>query len=174
MKQIYLTGKHGSIIGNYALVDDEDFDRINQFKWHAFNIKGGLYAARITKYKLGKQKSILMHREVMGVTDRKIYIDHEFHNGLDNQKCNLRICSPTQNQMNSRKLCTTGYSKYKGITTNKNSFIDGSPTRWIAFISINGKNTYLGTFKTEIDAAKSYNEAALNNYGEFAQINLID
>ena len=54
-------------------------------------------------------------------------------------------------------------SGFKGVSRNGRN--------WRALIKINGKQNYLGTFGTEINAAKAYNQAAIENFGEYACLN---
>jgi len=91
----------------FTLLDDEDFDEINKFKWQA--TKTG-YATRNTK-----GKTIRIHRLVMNAP-KGMMVDHIDHNTLNNQKSNLRICTHTQNQQNQKnRQHGRGSSKYKGV-----------------------------------------------------------
>ena len=74
--------------GEYVRVDEEEFEKLNQHTWYLFKSEKWQYAIR-TEYKNGTQKTIFMHREIMGVTDPKVYVDHRDHDGLNNQKNNL-------------------------------------------------------------------------------------
>lgn len=164
MKQLQLSGKLG--IGKTILVDDADYEYLSQFTWWVQKAKNTLYAIR---YNPETKKRQLMHRLLFNLTDSRVFIDHINHNGLDNQKNNLRICTNADNQKNKKGNGTSSYlgvSKYtyKNGTTNK---------KWIATIKHNGKYKYLGIFENEIDAAKSYNKAALEYHGEFANLNKI-
>jgi hypothetical protein len=151
--------------GKVALVDAEDYEYLNQFKWHARTDGKRFYVTR-TIYKSGNFSKIQMHRLIMNPLER-MYIDHINSDGLDNRKCNLRICNQAQNSMNSRKLIKT-HSQFKGI------HLDKRYNCWIARIGISYKRKYLGQFKNEIAAALAYNEAAKKYYGEFAKLNNIE
>lgn len=162
MKTIQLTQ------GYSTLVDDEDFEELNKFKWHVKHHRNTIYAVR-TEWILGgngKQKHFKMHRVILGITNPKELIDHKNHNGLDNQKNNLRICNGSENQKNrlSRKNST---SKYLGVSLSDNV--------WIATIKYGDKTRYLGRFEKtnegEVMAAKKYNEFAKIYHGEFANLN---
>ena len=150
MKEIKLTK------GFTAQVDDEDFEYLNQCKWNTCLTKTGhIYAGRTLK-------TILMHRIIMSApTDKQV--DHIDHNGLNNQKSNLRLCTNAQNSMNRIPY---GTSKYLGVYKVKNR-----KSSFMSQIKVNGVHKYLGCFKNEIDAAKSYDIAAKKYNGEFANLN---
>jgi hypothetical protein len=145
--------------GKTTIVDDEDYEYLNQFKWY-YNTG---YAVRGKKIG-GKGIKILMHRLIMGVTDSKVHIDHFNHNKLDNRKENLRIATQQQNQFN-KKPKENSSSKYKGVTWCK------SRKKWFSMIQINGKQKNLGGFDSEIEAAQAYNLKAKELFGEFAYLN---
>jgi hypothetical protein len=144
--------------GKFAIVDAEYYDRLNQYKWHAQ--KGGqtYYARRQEKGKL-----IIMHRLITNAP-KGLFVDHRNHNGLDNRRENLRLCTRLQNARN-RLPRRQGISKYKGVTWNKRR------KKFIAAISLGGKKQYLGAFDSEIDAAKAYDKKARELFGEFAYLN---
>jgi hypothetical protein len=154
--------------GQYALVDEADYDGLNKYRWSA--AKGALtyYACRTTKdYSTGKVITIRMHSEVLGNSpDRdRPFIDHINKIGTDNRRSNLRFCSMSEN-MRNRNSQPGSSSKYLGVQKNKNS--------WQASINANGKKMYLGTFSDEVEAAKAYDKAALNYHKEFANVNFHD
>lgn len=166
MKQIHLGGKSGSVIGNYALVDDQDYEWLNQWKWYAAKHGKRFYAQR-HKAVDGRKQSITMHRVILGLTDPKILGDHEDGNGLNNQTYNLRKATSQQNCMN-RKSHDGSSSRYKGVGMVKDS------SRFFASIKIGGKKIHLGYFGDESEAALAYNEAAIKYHGEFARLNIIE
>lgn len=151
MKEIILTQ------GKVALVDDEDFERLNKHKWYCRNG----YAVRMTKFSLGKRQAILMHREIIS-PPQGLVVDHINGDGLDNRKKNLRACTHAENIRNQKlnRLNTTGY---KGVCVNSK--------KWIARIKINGKLLYLGRYNTPEEAAQVYDEAARKYFGKFAKVN---
>lgn len=171
MKLIALTGKNG--IGKYAMVDDNNYDLLIESKWHYS--KG--YA--VTYDKVNK-KHIRMHRLIMH-TPEHLFVDHINHDTLDNQKHNLRNCTHRDNMRNYKPR--GGTSKYTGVhlQIDKPKYINKSGTiisydpyiRWMSRITINNKKIVLGRFKTEIEAAIAYNEAAKKYFGQYANLNRI-
>ncbi len=147
--------------GKVALVDDEDFEQLNRYKWCANKNFNNFYALRTVVLKGGRHKTIKMHREILGLADPKILIDHRDGNGLNNQRENLRICTNQQNRRNSRKRKRTS-SQYKGVSFFKRK------KKWHARIGINGKLVPLGYFVNEEDAANAYAQAAKKYFGVFA------
>lgn len=162
MKQIQLTQN------KTALIDDEDFELVNEFKWCAVQQGRNFYATRgYWNKQTKKTKQIRMHRLIMDVTDPKIEIDHINGDGLNNQRYNLRICTRSQNQRNKRKQNNTT-SKYEGVHWHKQH------NKWIAKIRINGQRKHLGCFLCEIDAACYYDYYAIKYFDEFAKLNFPD
>lgn len=144
--------------GQMALVDDEDFDWLSQWKWSYAPVG---YAVR--RY---EGKIILMHRLIMDAPKGK-RVDHINMNGIDNRRINLRICSHRENLLNRGKQRnnTTGY---KGVSYC--SRID----KWRASIrDDNARDLHLGYFKTPEEAALAYNISALKYHGEFAHLNQV-
>jgi len=94
-------------------------------------------------------------------------IDHINGNGLDDRRANMRTCTNQQNMRNLRKR-RSGSSIYKGV------YYDKRRRTWYARICHNGKNIHLGTFATEIEAARAYDRAARRLFGEFARLNFPD
>ena len=105
-----------------------------------------------------------MHRVILN-TPMGMDTDHINGNGLDNRRCNLRICTHAENISNQRKYSNTMLSKFKGVSWDK------SRNRWIVYIGVHPKRIFLGRFKTEIDAAIAYDNAARKYFGEFACTN---
>lgn len=160
MKEIKLSG------GGLALVDDEDYERVNQFKWHTAKRKHTTYAIRGFRVN-GKKSSTSMHRDVVKAKKGEV-VDHKDHNGLNNQKENLRPGNQSQNLMNteSRVLSKPKTSEFKGVSWKK------SRGKWRAALGIPVKKKIdLGLFNSEIEAAMAYDVAAFKHYGEFAYLN---
>lgn len=155
MKTIKLTQN------KYALVDDEDFEYLSQFKWYYHNRN---YAARQQWNKNKKvYENILMHRLILRPKKDEL-IDHMNFNGLDNRKVNLRICTK-QNNNSYRTKHTNNKSGYKGVTWHKVA------KKWRATITTKEKHMHLGYFIDPIQAALAYNQQAKLEFGEFAFIN---
>lgn len=154
MKKIKLTQ------GKYALVDDEDFEYLSQWKWCAVKHRNNYYAKRNS----GKtNKNIYMHRVIMKANNKEL-VDHKNHNTLDNQKYNLRICNNAQNIYNQLKQKNTS-SKYKGVSWDKIN------KKWAVVITPSGRQFHLGRFKDEVIAAKIYDYRAKEVFGKFAKLN---
>jgi len=145
-----------------ALVDNEDYEYLNQFNWHVVFRKDCKVPSEIQGYVLGEY--IKMHRLVMKVSDSKVCIDHADGNPLNNQKYNLRACTHTQNMAN-RKVPANNKSGYKGVSWHKQH------GKWYASISANRKLIFLGLFADLIEAAKAYDAKAKEIHGEFANLN---
>ena len=152
----------------FAIVDADDYDRLNQYKWCLSRTRHTNYAMRRTKGKRVKgrrvkRKTIMMHRFILDAP-RHLVVDHINHNGLDNRKRNLRLCTRAENSRNRRPFNIKG-SRYKGVSWDKGRKV------FIACIYCNRKNYYLGRFKSEIAAAKAYDRKAVELFGEFAFLN---
>ena len=151
--------------GLVALVDDEDYEELNQWKWHAArNGTGdsGFYAVRRISRK-GKRTRIFMAREIMNAKVGE-QVDHKDGKAtLNNQKSNLRICTNAQNQRN-RGPQKNNASGYKGVYPYKKG-------KWRAKIQVDKLDIHLGIFDVVTEAALAYNKAALLHHREFAYQN---
>ncbi len=150
--------------GQFAIVDNEDFEHLNQYKWYAFRRSEAYsyYAIRNVGRKPNRH-SERMHNRIMNAPDG-MEIDHRNHNSLDNRRCNLRICTRSQNMGNTRG-CKHHSSKFKGVSWNKEN------KNWRAIIGFNYKQINIGSFAIEADAAKAYDRKAKELFGEFANLN---
>lgn len=163
MKQIPLTQ------GKVAIVDDELYEWLNQWKWlaHWYKNNNSFYAERIIYLGGGrrnpKRKAVRMHRLILRVKKGQI-TDHINHDTLDNRRVNLRRCTNAQNLQNQLPRKNTS-SKYKGVSWYK------SNKKWVASIRLNYKYIYLGCFVSEIKAAEAYDAKAKEIFGEFAYLN---
>jgi hypothetical protein len=154
MRKIPLTGKLGQ--GKFVLVDDEDFDRVTAVgAWHANFGQYTVYAMD----SWGRR----MHRFIMDVMDPKVFIDHKDHNGLNNVRSNLRVCTRSQNLANRKVVW--GSSQYKGVSWCKEK------KKWQAYVCIDKRQIHIGFFPDEEIAAREYDKRASVIFGEFAFLN---
>jgi len=144
--------------GRFAIVDASDYEEVSKYKW-IYNSGYALRAVISNK----KRTIIHMHRLIHGSTDG-LEVDHVNGCGVDNRRINLRTATRQQNGSNRAK-CRNSTSIYKGV------FWDKKAKKWVATIVKNKKQNYLGYFNSEIEAAKSYNKAAIELHGEFARLN---
>lgn len=149
MKEIEITK------GYKAIVDDDDYDKLCEYKWSANVSKNTCYVvSRING------KNIGMHRFILNAEDGKD-VDHINGNGLDNRKSNLRVCTHAQNLMNM-KLRTDSTSGKKGVGFDKKS------KSWRVQIIYNGIRKYLGRYKNKEDAINAREKAEIEFFGEYA------
>jgi hypothetical protein len=166
LKEIELNRKHqDAVSGLYTLVDDEDFDFLNQWNW-SFTVDKSTKNIRVMRniYKDGKATTITMSRLLMKAKNYSETILFKDGNGLNNQKSNLILCTRSQMVITNKK--PYGLSKYFGV--HKLKRYNG----WCAGIKYDGVYHPLGySFTTEVEAAKAYNKAAIDHYGAFARLN---
>ena len=144
--------------GRVAIVDDEDFERLSQYRWR-YNV----YAKRSLPRAAGQpQKAMYLHREIMQ-PPAGMEVDHINGDRLDNRRSNLRVCTRAENQANRK--AQAGSSRYKGVSLWKRH------KRYAAGLSVDGKWQHLGWFDDEVAAARAYDEAAVRYRGEFARTN---
>lgn len=136
----------------WLIVDIEDFERYSDYKF--YTASGYVCVAPETQ-------KVLLHRLIV---DFEI-VDHINRNKLDNRKANLRSATHGQNMINSG-LRKDNKSGYKGVYLNNKSYE--------VQITSNGKRVYIGVYKTAVEAALAYDEAAKKYHGEFAYLNFPD
>lgn len=148
--------------GQVAIVDAEDFEWLSQYKWQAKwdKCKKGYYAVT-GKSILKSFSTTIMHRLIVGAKKGDI-VDHIDGNGLNNRKSNLRIVTSTENAIN-HKIRSDNTSSVTGVRFRK------SCKKWYAFISINKKETFLGSFVNFEDAVDARGKAEKKYYGDFVR-----
>jgi hypothetical protein len=131
--------------GKVAIVDDEDFEYLNQWKWFAHkDIKNKkFYAVRNCKISNNKRCRLLLHRIIIKNTNTKMHTDHCNGNTLDNRKINLRICTASENLTNKHKL-NNNTSGYKGVFWHKHA------KKWYSSITKNKITYNLGYFTSGV------------------------
>ena len=143
----------------FAIVDADDYERLSLHKWYAHRSRNMIYAGRQSD-----RCCISMHRVIMNAP-KGMVCDHINHNGLDNRKCNLRVCTVKENSYNRSPLkgCT---SKYKGVCWLKKK------RKWMFQIRANQRSEYYsGVFSSEAEAALAYDLKADELFGRFAYLN---
>jgi hypothetical protein len=160
MRTVPLYGKKAA--GRVALVSDEDYDLVMKFRWNVWEAarpngaRSGPYA-RTTLQRDGRKATVKMHTLITGWP----LVDHADHDGLNNQRSNLRPADNGQNAANGRhQIHRAKSSRYKGVSRSKWG-------TWIAY----AQRRHIGTFASEEDAARAYDEAAVTIWGEFAHLN---
>ena len=158
--------------GERVKVDIEDFARLSKYNWSAMKGRQTFYAVRFVEFKglydtnlNSKHKykciTVSMARQIMGLSNEDPRVpDHKNHNGLDNRKSNLRICTTSQNAYN-RKKRRGSKNRYIGVYKARTA---GKWTAWVG-----GK--YAGTYNTQKEAAIARDKEAVKIRGEFAYTN---
>jgi hypothetical protein len=146
--------------GQHAIIDNDDFEFVAQYKWFAIKHRYTFYArAKING------RAIPMHRLILGIIDTPQICDHIDGNGINNTRSNLRLCSSQQNSLNRRKRSDNS-TGFKGVRFRK------SRNKFIAVISFAGKQRMIGSFNTPEEAHAAYCAAAVKYHGEFANTGL--
>lgn len=145
--------------GIVVIVDDDDYENVSNCKWYLLKNRDHMYA-------IGKVngKFMYLHRFIME-PENGMVVDHINRSGLDCRKENMRVCTNSQNMMNSKSFNGKSH-KYKGIEKHRN--------KWRARIAVSGKLMYLGSFETAKEAAEAYDKKAIETYGEYARTNKME
>lgn len=152
--------------GYTATVDEENYDELIPYLWTASVLKNRngeisiVYAWRWTSAKDGPKKKVYMHRQILGITDPSIDVDHKDHDGLNNTRENLRTGSRTSN-LGNKRMAVNNTSGYKGVSWYK-------PTKkWRARIHFQRRLIFIGYFLRKEDAAMAYEKKARELFGDF-------
>lgn len=164
LREIYIDGDVAYVTltqGLKAIIDAADIPLVYGKNWYASRNKGLVYARRKVLGSNGKWITVHMHRVIINAP-KGFEVDHANRNSLDNRRINLRLATRSQNMCNTTKRPGT-MSKYKGIIW------DSRKRKWRALISVNGKNKYLGRFKSQELAHAAYAKASKELHGEFGR-----
>jgi hypothetical protein len=165
VKTVPLHGKKAA--GRVALVDDDDFELVSQYRWYAWervrpsgSICGPYAITRIYVRGTGAQTTIKMHKLITGWPAT----DHHNHDGLDNQRSNLRPADDVRNQQNRRSNLNHS-SQYKGVCWHM------TYGKWMARLQAAERERFIGYFTSETAAAEAYDAVAREAFGEYACLN---
>ena len=153
--------KNLNVKGQNVFVDDEDFEMLSKFNWNPFGHKKQYFVSR----NKSENKMIYMHRILIGAEEGQI-VDHINGHPFDNRKCNLRICTQTENHMNQKIQQRKKSSMFKGVGFHKWA------NKFRVYIKINQKATQFGLFDNQHDAAFAYDMKAFELFGRFTRPNL--
>ncbi len=145
--------------GKEAFIDDEDYDRITEWKWCFNKKKGAGYAVGKIGDKCEK-RLVLMHQFIMNFPAPPLEVDHIDGNMLNNQKSNLRLATRSEQEINKGRKT----EKYKGVTKLRNG-------RWKAQFRVNGVMEYIGEYATDEEAARAYDNVFRLKIGEGQGLN---
>lgn len=153
--------------GQFAKVDDEDYERINKHKW----LYSQGYAVRAVRVKSGRfgQVRLLMHHIILPRRDG-YEIEHRDRDGTNNTRSNLRYATHSENLRN-QKIHSDNLTGYKGVSLVKLRVKMSWKKPYIAQIVFNYKHKTIGYFETAEEAARAYDRAAKELFGEFANLN---
>lgn len=154
--------------GTEIKVSEEWHEILCLLKWYIHEpVCGSGRKYAITRRMIkGKVYTCYMHRIIADPANGMV-VDHQNGDSLDNRIGNLRVCTKTENNRNRIGLNKDTSSVFKGVHHHRGKF-------WTAGIYHQSRRMHLGCFKTEHEAARAYNEAALKYHGEFARLNIIE
>ena len=165
MKNKFVENTDGTVTivltqGKVAVIDAADVLCVSQHRWFAVKGNGRRSPVYYAATKMN-HRTVFIHRLLFSCRQD---IDHINGDGLDNRRCNIRVCSNAENSRNKRHF-DGGTSRYKGVSWDKRSHV------WHALIKVNYRSISLGRFSCEADGARAYDTAAREMFGEFARCN---
>ena len=169
VEMIIESPKYGTHI---TIVDKEEYPRVKDFRWHIWQgpTDRTFYARANIPHPDGtaRRTIVQMHRHITNAP-KGMVVDHINHNGLDNRKSNLRVCTIAENSRNRRRQ-KGGTSIYKGVNWQK------AKKKWHARIKFEGKHMHIGYFTDdkEEEAARAVDAKAKELHGEYAYLNFPD
>lgn len=170
-KVVHLTVRDRALVcmgaSKYATIDRSDLPLLDGvIRWRAFkSARGPWYAVG---WDQENRRHVLLHRLIAGCRSTAEQVDHISCDGWDNRRSNLRLATNQQNSFNARKTTKPTSSRFKGVYWSRRA------KGWAAQIKVNGKAKFLGCHKVEEEAARVYDAAARQYFGEFARTNFDD
>ena len=146
--------------GGVVQFDDADFAILNLFDWRICQGRARGYRT----FGQGRYQDVVMSRFLLNAGTGQL-VDHQDLDPLNNRRSNLRLCNKSQNNSNCRRRKHNTHP-YKGVRQNNRE-----SDNWIAYISVRGRQKYLGSYKSAEDAARAYDAAAVERSGDFARLN---
>lgn len=151
-----------------AKIDKADYAQVSKHTWRVLTKDSGRKKV-VTNIidKSGRNRQISLGQFIMNPPKGKMVYPRRFMEGFDYRRNNLVVCTMQERQQILPPSRNHGSSKFKGV-----SYIT-SRKRWRAAIKAKGKSITLGMFRSEVEAAKAYNVAAIKYFGKNAYQNLI-
>ena len=149
------------IDGSSFLIDTSDLLQVSEYTW--FYGKRGYPVAHTSRKSPEGHKVFPLHRLLMR-PDEGSDVDHISGDKLDNRRGNLRICSHQQNMFNQKMRCTNS-SGYYGVSRSSKT------GKFEAYLHIDGRKKYLGTYDSAEQAAVARDAAAVRFFGDYARLN---
>jgi hypothetical protein len=146
--------------GYKAVIDAADVHLVEGWSWHAVIRPKTVYAKRID-YSGDKKRVVSLHRVILAAPSN-MQVDHINSDGLNNQRCNLRLATSQQNTHNTRAR-SDNTSGFKGVSLRKRT------GKWQAHIKFDGKSRYLGYYTTAELAYAAYCVASTEMHGVFGR-----